>query len=211
MGARIHNADRYPSGRLKTSQAVDRGNPRIAAMRQLFDAKCFQKGGRGKEAYDGIGQLWLIGKLEGYPVESVRLMDVGREFGRLYHQQYSDMAAGIAKYDNVARSTDKRNKYGPLPRKTRDDTRFERMNDTLDLYSDERKAIYELVCRYHNTDGICDWAARIIGDALLSKGFVFDLMELSNRADHDMLQAAIRGLFALHDGEMPGRLERVAA
>lgn len=201
----IHNAARYASGRLKASQPVDRGNPRISAMRQLFDAKCFQKGGRGKEAYDGIGQLWLIGKLDGYPVESNRLLDVGREYARLYHMRYSDMAANIAKYEASDRTTHE------IARRTRDDVKFDRMDGALATHSEERKAIYDLVCKYHHTDSICDWAARLIGDALLSKGFVFDLMELSNPDDHLTLQAAVRGLFALHDGEMPGRLEQRAA
>lgn len=204
MPARIHNAERYASGRLKAAQA-DRGNPRIAALRHLFDAKCFQKGGRGKEGYDGIGQLWLLGKLEGYPVESNRLLEVGREYARLYHQRYSDMAAGIAKYEAADRTTHS------IARRTRDDVKFDRMDSALAPTSDERKAIYDLCCRYHNTDMICDWAARIIADGLLAKGFAFDLMELSGLADQDKLRAAIRGLFALHDGEMPGRLEQRAA
>jgi hypothetical protein len=205
MGSRKNGAERYENGRLKVSQAYDRGNKRISAMRQLFDAKCFQNGGRGKESYDGIGQLWLLGKLEGYPVESNRLLEVGREYARLYHQRYSEMAAGIAKYETADRTTNS------VARRTRDDVKFDRMDSALDVHSQERRAIYDLVCRYHNTDSICDWAARIIGDGLLSRGFVFDLMELSNQGDHQMMEAAVRGLFALHDGEMPGRLERVAA
>lgn len=205
MPARIQNAERYASGRVKASQSVDRGNPRVAAMRHLFDAKCFQRGGRGKESYDGIGQLWLLGKLDGYPVESVRLLEVGREYARLYHQRYSEMAAGIAKYEAADRTTH------AVARRTRDDVKFDRMDSSLAMHSDERIAIYDLCCCYHHTDMICDWAARIIADGLLAKGFVFDLMELSNLEDSDKLDAALRGLFALHDGEMPQRLERVAA
>lgn len=205
MPARKHGVERYNSGRAKVSQEYDRGNPRISAMRQLFDAKCFQKGGRGKEAYDGIGQLWLLGRLDGYPVESNRLLEVGREYARLYHMRYSDMAANVAKYEAADRTTHE------VARRTRDDVKFDRMDAALSTYSDERRAIYDLVCKYHHTDSICDWAARIIGDGLLAKGFVFDLMELSSSEDRRTLDDAVRGLFALHDGEMPGRLERKAA
>jgi hypothetical protein len=202
MPPRILNAERYDNGRIKVSQAVDRGNPRISSMRQLFDAKCFQKGGRGKEAYDGIGQLWLTHRLEGFPIESNRLMDVGREYARLYHQRYSVLGAGIGKYEPSERTTH------AVARRTRDDVKFERMDASLARGSDERRAIYDLVCKYHNTDTICDWAARIIADGLLRRGFVFDIMELSGQADHAMLAYAIRGLFWLHDEELPATFER---
>lgn len=204
MGARISNAQRYESGRLKVSQSYDRGNPRIAGMRQLFDAKCFQKGGRGKESYDGLGQLWLVGKLEGYPVESNRLLDVGREFARLYHMRYAEMAAGISKYESADRTTN------AVARRTRDDVKFDRMDDALARGTREREAVYELVCKYHNTDTICDWAARIICDGI-NRLFIPNVMEIAICSDQRALEAAIRGLFALHDGEMPGRLERRAA
>jgi hypothetical protein len=206
MAGRIQNADRYASGRLKVSQGADRGNPRISTMRQLFDAKCFQKGGRGKEAYDGIGQLWLTHRLEGHQIESVRLMDVGREYARLYHQTYSAMGATVGKYEPSERTTN------AIARRTKDDVKFARMDGSLPEKSMERKAIYDLVCKYHNTDTICDWAARIVADGLLRRGFVFDIMELSNQADHEMLAYAIRGLFWLHDEELPATFEkRVAA
>jgi len=204
MPARNHNAERYPNGRLKVSQAYDRGNERIRRMRELFDAKCFQGGGRGKESGDSIGQLWLCGKFEGFPVESVRLLMVGREYARLWSERYSDMAARTGKYEQTDRSTNQ------VARRTRDDIRFGRMEEAL-AGNDERKAVYDLVCKYYGTDTIVDWAARIVADGLLSRGFVFDIMELAGEEDYQKLAAATRGLFALHDGEMPGRLERRAA
>lgn len=203
MGAREFNVPRYDSGRKRVSQAIDRGNPRISSTRALFDAKCFQKGGRGKESYDGIGQLWLIGKLEGYPIESNRLLEVGREFARLYHQRYAEMAAAVAKYETSDRTTNS------VARRTRDDVKFDRMDTALERGSDERDAVYELVCKYHNTDTICDWAARIICDGI-NRLFLPNAVDISIYDDHRKLTDAIRGLFALHDGEMPGRLEKAA-
>lgn len=204
MPPRKHNSPRYEDGRLKVSQTYDRGNLKIAGMRALYDAKCFQGGGRGRESYDGIGQLWLVGKLEGHPIESVRLLDVGREYARLWHQRYKEMEPKIAKYERSDRST------GGIPRRTKDDVKFERMTDCLPAKSEERHAIYELVCKYHLTDGMQDWVARLVADRLLAKGFVFPLMELSGEEDNRKLEAAIRGLFALHDGELPSRHLRAA-
>jgi hypothetical protein len=54
------------------------------------------------------------------------------------------------------------------------------------------------------------WVRGIIGAELLKRGRIVQFVCVTG-SDYQLLAAAIRGLFSLHDASLPGRYERRAA
>jgi hypothetical protein len=96
----------------------------------------------------------------------------------------------------------------------RHNERLDRMDDALDGY--ERSALMSLlidpiVGSWPSGEEEAPWVRSIIGEALLRKHRTIAFLRMPDGNDYSLLQAAVRGLFCLHDASLPGRYERRAA
>lgn len=189
---------RYPNGRKKpVRKGAERGNDRNFRRRQLFDAAIFEGGGKGKEAHDGVGQLMLIGQLAHPDYESARLMEIGREYARLYHERHSAVAPPSAKLEKVDRST---GESGPARRKKRrEQRRFDMMNDALRDRPKQRATIHELVVDTYWTDQVVGWVSRAViafnTNATHPGLFEFGLIRPDDKAKIDLARAGLATMF----------------
>ncbi|WP_343347617.1 hypothetical protein WJT74_05085 [Sphingomicrobium sp. XHP0239] len=191
-------AERYPNGRKKQEKkGCDRGNKRTHQREQLFSALCFADGGRGKEAHDGVGQLMLIGALDEKDMEPNQLVQVAREYARLYHECLNDVAPTTPQLERVDSSR------APTPaarrRKARDQRRFEAMDDALRERRAEREAVHELAIDTYWNDQIAGWVQRAVVAHMVRTAFPGMRDIQAQPADLATIRLARQGLVRMAD------------
>jgi hypothetical protein len=200
------------NGRLSRSKdALAERNPPplyIIERRNLFawakptpkagEARSERDGEIDQDVCDGIGQLHILGLLDGHGIDALDLRNAGRFFGEHYWTRYRETAPKTGKYERTDKSVS-----GYLG-ETRDDRRFDRMDDVLKGY--ERSVLMSLVVDEAWGDGIVSWAQNLIDEALLAKGKVRGgVVMFPTLEDRARLGACIRGLCAIVDGGMEMR------
>lgn len=227
MGRKKTKGNRSPSGRLKKPGTVnarmnagwDAGNDVVQRRRSLwapivalhqpeyYRTPCGELR-QLDNTMDAIGQLFLLGLLTvpGYDPKALR--DNGREYARLYWGYGYGSPASVANYDQRTSTSPS----SEIPRATADDKRFKAFQALLRGLSCESQAMFDLVVAHEHTGLFVHWADDIIGRELLERGLMPAKVRFPTGNDYALLGAALGGLCALVDGQMPARHEqRIAA
>lgn len=192
---------RYASGKINraaTQQAQrdrDVGEPsaKVVSARDFFSARCFKGGGKGANAGDAIGILWLLGKLDVPDMDDTVLLDCARRwwFGRAVAMR----AVGhkTAKLESSSRSEPSVKESKP----EREYRRFEAMLlDASDYDSDCLRSLMET-----DLDGLmASWVSRIVQTETL-RYVRLPLVELATDLDYHKLDCARRALVTMAGGE----------
>jgi hypothetical protein len=203
-GPRDANGRLIPPG--KFTPAPDH----IIAKRKLYSFVTPTKGPDGRtgeidqDVCDGIGQFHALGLLDGYPIDGLTLRDIGREWRDWFTTLLRKQGFKAGGYERTDKSRE---------REPRHSERLDRMDDALRGH--ERAALMDLlidpvVGSWPMGEEDSPWVRGIIADALLKRGRYVPFVQVSAN-DYQLLAAAIRGLFCLHDASLPGRYERRAA
>jgi hypothetical protein len=203
-------------GLRKADGKLDRGRivsapDHIIAKRSLFSFASATTGPDGRngeidqDVCDGIGQLHALGLLDGYPIDGLELRNIGREWRDWFTTLLRKRGFKIGGYERVDKGHE---------REPRASERMDRMDDALAGY--ERGALMSLlidpvVGSWPLGESDAPWVRSIIGEALLKRGRLPEFTRPPDGNDYQLLNAVIRGLFALHDASLPGRFERRAA
>lgn len=156
---------------------------------------------------DGIGQLWLLGFLDGHGFDDQELRDIGREWRDGYVmllRKSGYKTGGYERMDKgVAHSTYRAS-----------DRRWDKLDSALTGF--DRSAMMSLlvdpvVGSWPDGEHESPWVRAIVGEALIAKGRVVKLLRFPDMNDRELLAACIRGLCSLKDASLPGRYERRAA
>lgn len=206
MGKR-KNGQRTKSGQLSRAKAamIER-NPApsyIINRRNLFSFATPTKGPDGRhgeidqDICDGIGQLHVLGLLDGHGIDAKELRDAGRFFGEHYWTRYRETAPKTGKYERADKS------MSAYLGETAADRKYDRMDDALTGY--DRLVLMSLVVDKAWGDEIVPWAQSLICEALLKRRRPPAFMQFPTMEDRAMLSACIRGLCAIVDGGMEMR------
>jgi len=207
MGRKKTPGNRSAGGRKKKPSTMlgrqkwDYGNDRVQERRNLFDAMCIRSGKAADQAFDGIGQLWALDFLDGHHLDPDVLRDTARKYAFLYWNRNADKAPKTGKAERVGYS---------LP------SLFDRPSDHLferwitDLPHYERQVLEHVTVDYWFSDGCAGFVNRLVSTELLKRKRIPQLLELESAHDRDMLNALLRALFVLVDGQMPARFARAA-
>jgi hypothetical protein len=208
MANKRKSGQRTKSGRLSRSKnAVAERNPPadyIVVRRELFAWASPTKGPDGRhgeldqDICDGIGQLHILGLLDGHGFDAKDLRDAGRFFGEHYWTRYRETAPKTGKYERRDKSMSAW--LGETPA----DRRFDRMDDCLRGY--ERAVLMSLVVDTAWGDEIIPWAQSLIDEGLMAKKKLRSgVIRFPDGNDRAMLEACIRGLCAIVDGGLEMR------
>lgn len=201
--------NRYKNGRKKQpstvaarlAQAWDYGNDRARARRVMFDAMCIKGGKAVDEVHDGIGQLWAVGLLDGHGICDKALRDAGRDYARLYWRTYNATAPKTGKLEPASRTSEN----GEIPDTQGWEVAFRRMDEDLGETREEKAAIVACCVDPWFADGSAGFAVRLVNAELHKLGRGPEFCELPTQQDKETLQALIRGLCLLVDGQLPER------
>jgi hypothetical protein len=182
-------------------------NPVVVARREAFSFVKAEKGGSiDQDIHDAIGQLHVLGLLDGHGHDAKDLRDVGREYAELYWERYEDLAPKVGQLERRSRGTG-----NPPPMNGRY-LRFDRLDDSLPRCGMERTAIHMLLTNHFHSDRMEGWVQRLIAYELVKRGRNVDVPLLLDGATqgHDfyMLGCAIRGLCQLMDASLPARFQQ---
>jgi hypothetical protein len=202
---RPKKAGKRVNGRLSRSKAslLERNPPAdyILERRELFAFATPTKGPDGRhgeldqDICDGIGQLHILGLLDGNTIDGKDLRDAGRFFGEHYWTRYKETAPKTGKYERRDKSV------SAWLGETAADRRFDRMDSALVGY--ERAVLMSLVVDTAWGDEIIPWAQSLIDEGLMNrKRFRKGLIRFPDENDRAMLAACIRGLCVIVDGGM---------
>ena len=182
-------------------------NPMVIAKRETFSFVKAEKGGSiDQDIHDAIGQLHVLGLLDGHGHEAKDLRDVGREYAELYWERYEDLAPKVGQLERRSRGTG-----NPPPINGRY-VRFDRLDESLPRCGMERTAIHMLLTEHFHSDKMAGWVQRLIDRELLERGRAVNRIIIidSHTFAHDryMLGCAIRGLNMLMDASLPARFQQ---
>jgi hypothetical protein len=208
MGRPKSKGQRTAKGRLSRSKlAMGERNPApdyILERRDLFAFATPTKGPDGRhgeldqDICDGIGQLHILGLLDGHGLDAKDLRDAGRFFGEHYWTRYRETAPKTGKYERTDKSV------SAYLGETAADRRFDRMDDALSGF--DRQVLMSLVVDTAWGDEIIPWAQSLIDESLLSrKKFRKGVIRFPDEHDRAMLGALVRGLCVIVDGGMEMR------
>jgi hypothetical protein len=198
--------------------ADDRGRPneRIMALRKLFsfvnppvDKRLDGRNGEiDSEICDAVGQMAALGLFDGHGHDPVEMVRSGRFWGCHYAALlcYGGRGAKVSGYERGDKSEN-------IACQTKADIIFDRMNDGLGDY--EREVLITLLVDPligTTPEGAnATWADALIAEGLRERGRLVSCAMFPSLHDRELLNAAIRGLCALVDGQLPARFERRAA
>jgi hypothetical protein len=176
----------------------------ILERRNLFAFATPTKGPDGRhgeldqDICDGIGQLHILGLLDGHGFDGKDLRDAGRFYGDHYWSRYKATAPRVGQYERVDRSVSE------YLGETAADRRFDRMDTALQGY--ERDVLMSLVVDKAWGDEIAPWAQSLIDEAL-SERRKFRKAPIMFPTEHErgLLAALIRALCVILDGGMEMR------
>jgi hypothetical protein len=205
---RPKKAGKRVNGRLsRAKSAMMERNPApdyILARRELFAFATPTKGPDGRhgeldqDICDGIGQLHILGLLDGHGIDAKDLRDAGRFFGEHYWTRYRETAPKTGKYERQDKS------MSAWLGETAADRRFDRMD--LALTGFERSVLMSLVVDTAWGDELIPWAQSLIDEGLRERRkFRAGVIRFPDEHDRAMLAACIRGLVAIVDGGMEMR------
>lgn len=207
MAGRNRKAGKRVNGRLSRAKlAIAERNPApdyIINRRQLFAFATPSKGPDGRhgeidqDICDGIGQLHVLGLLDGNGIDPKELRDAGRFYGEHYWTRYRETAPKTGKYERADKSV------SAYLGETAADRKFDRMDEALQGF--ERHVLMTLVVDTAWGDEIIPWAQSIICEELLKRGKLVPLMMFPTCEDREMLKACVRGLCVVADGGMEYR------
>lgn len=205
--ANKRKAGKRVNGRLSRSKAAlaERNPPAdyILERRHLFAFATPTKGPDGRvgeidqDICDGIGQLHILGLLDGHGFDAKDLRDAGRFFGEHWWNRYRETGPKTGKYERTDKSV------SAYLGETSSERRFARMDAVLTGY--ERDVLMSLVVDKAWGDEIVFWAKAIIDHELLGRGKAPRFMRFPTGEDYAMLAACIRGLVAIYDGGLEMR------
>lgn len=210
---------RTKSGRLSVSaEALAERNPpadrvlqRRAAFARFSNARktlfVTDKDGGLKpvdQTCDGIGQLWLLGFLDGHGIDPDELLEKGRFWGTHYASllTYGGQGASVAGYERSDKGRSE-------PRESAADRAFDRMMDGLG--EDELDVLIALLvdpiigCTPNATE-VVPWVQSLVHFRLFKEAdVVVSRMKFPGTHEEAMLATAIRGLCQLVDGALEPR------
>jgi hypothetical protein len=174
-------------------------SPKIKAERDLFNAQCFQGGGHGAQCYDPLGQLFLIGKLNGIvgyrmsgaPVDlpAKQLLEDGRGYWNAREFYFREVGTKVGSHERSSRETGTRK----ATKLEREYLRYDRLLKGTRQYDID--CLHEIMEVRGGEFGMP--VSRIIQTGLLAKSFRLPFAELSCDRDEAILEGAIRTLIAL--------------
>jgi hypothetical protein len=199
------------SGPRKHDGSLERGKlvpppDHIVARRKLFSFVVSEKGGSiDQDTCDGIGQFHALGLLDGQPIDGLELRNIGREWRDWFVTLLRRQGFKAGGYERMDKAKE---------REPRHNERLDRMDDSLSGY--ERHALYSLlidpvVGSWPCGEQDAPWVRSIVAEELLKRNRYVASFRFPDAHDRQLLEAAIRGLFALYDASLPGRYERRAA
>lgn len=182
----------------------------IDLRRKLFSFVTPTKGPDGRvgeidqDVCDGIGQLCALGLFDGQPIDPAYLRDAGRVWRDGYTQVLRKSGYKTGGYERMDKAKEQ---VSYTPR----DEAFDHMDMALTGF--ERAALLSLlvdpiVGSWPDGEQETPWVRALICEALLGRGRLPPLCRLPDSNDRGLLQAAIRGLFALYDASLPTRKEQ---
>jgi hypothetical protein len=179
----------------------------IMERRRLFAwAKPTPKVGEGRserdgeidqDVCDGIGQLHILGLLDGHGHDALDLRNAGRFYGEHYWRRYQDTAPNVSKYERSDRST------GGYLGESAADRKFDRMDGALQGY--EREVLMSLVVDRAWGDEIVPWALALIHEGLRERGKFVKCGMFPSDHERGLLAALVRALCVIHDGGLEMR------
>lgn len=195
-------------GPRKADGSLERGKlvtapDHILKRRELFSFVVSEKGGSmDQDTCDGIGQMHALGLLDGHPIDAKDLRDVGREWRDWLTTILRRQGYKVGGYERMDKSRE---------REPRHNERIDRMDLALEGF--ERGALYSLlidpvVGSWPMGEMESPWVRSIIGEALLKRGRIVKFCKFPDANDRELLNAAIRGLFALYDASLRAPYER---
>jgi hypothetical protein len=197
---------------------------RVQQRRALYAWLVPTKGpeGRGgsidQDVCDGIGQLHALGLLDGHGFEAQDLRDKGREWRDLWVTWMRRSAMIGGGFEPKMDGTPTLDPFYADALTEAQRERFEKLDRGLESF--ERSVLLSLLVDPvvgSRPDGKDDaaWVMSHIAYALLEKKKPIPQwmqpVRFPDAYDHNLLQAAIRGLCVLVDGSLPARFERRAA
>jgi len=197
-GARRHKSGKIAEPTTRGErEARARPNVRVVLRNRSFNSHHFKGGGKGDQSGDGIGQLWLCHKLDHHGIPDTDLLNVGRLYASLWFNRYP-AAPKTAQFEIRSRTS------GDPPEVTGGDILFNRMDDALPLFSSERKALFDLLIATHWQDAVAPFVTAVVNSFRLARGLpVAGYLETDR--DRETTEAALRGLFLLHDATIRPR------
>lgn len=199
-------SDKLAAAIKKTDDGKDKApaSPRVGAVRDMFNARCFKGGRQAQHAGDAIGQLWLTGKLDVRGMDETRLLAATRCWWNGREEVLKDVASKPAKFERASRSSS--SSAAPNKRE-RDYYRYEAfLRDANDYDYDMLKDLMDVSLEGHPPY----WVARIIQTEVL-RYFILPLVELACASDYDKLEAAKRAMIAMAGSEAVEALKKQAA
>lgn len=191
---------RTKSGQLSRAlDALQARNPPanyILDRRKLFSFASPTRGPDGRvgeidqDICDGIGQLHILGLLDGPGIDALDLRNAGRFFGEHYWTRYRATAPKTGSYERTDKSVS-----GYLG-ETAADRRFDRMDAALRGH--DREVLMSLVVDPAWGDEIVPWAHNLICEALLGRGRFPPSMMMPTLEDRERLNVLRRALLAIH-------------
>lgn len=182
----------------------------ITEKRNLFSFVSPTKGPDGRageidqDICDGIGMFHALGLLDGHPIDGLELRNIGREWRDFYTSMLRRQGFKAGGYERMDKA---------VPKEPRVSERLDRMD--LALSGHERRVLMDLlvdpvVGSWPLGESDAPWVRGIIAEGLLKRGKVVKLCKFPDCHDRALFDAAVRGLFALHDASLPSRWERAA-
>jgi hypothetical protein len=210
-GRKRKDGPRDKSGRLIPLGKFTPPPEHILERRRLFSFFSPTKGPDGRvgeidqDVCDGIGQFHALGLLDGYPIDGLELRNVGREWRDWFVTLLRRQGFKAGGYERMDKARE---------REPRVSERLDRMDDALAGF--ERSALMSLlidpvVGSWPCGEECAPWVRSLVAKGLLEKKRVVKFVRFPDANDYALLNAAVRGLFTLHDAALPGRYERRAA
>ena len=173
--------------------------PHILERRALFSFVEAPKGGNiDPDIRDAVGQLQVLGLLDGYPADPVAMRDAARDYSDLYWRRYPETAPKMGKFERSDKSSNS------FDGETADDRRFDRMDAVLK--ADQRMWVFSAVCDRQWGDDFEPWVAGLIAEALLKRGKVVKFCQFPSAEDYARLRSLCQGLCTLVYGATPQRI-----
>ena len=195
-GARIGN-------RLSRALAaiMDRNPPaqHILDRRGRFSFLVSKGGATDRDTCDGIGQLQVLGLLDGYEADTTAMVSAGREYTEMRRMRYNITDTKIGSAERSSRSS------SSFDGETSRDRKYDRMDDAIS--SADKDWLLTLT---ETSDEVVPWALALINEALLKRGIVAKFAKFPTCEDRARLASVCRGLCALAGGALPER-RRLAA
>lgn len=200
MGRKKSKGQRTASGRLSRSAEAlaDRNPPAdyVIARRNLFAFVTPTKGPEGRtgtidqDICDGIGQLHALGLLDNPHCDAQDMRDKGREWRNHYCKLLRASGYKTGGYERMDKGVNE-------VRYTGTDARFDQMDSALTGF--ERSCLLSLlvdpvVGSWPDGNDNAPWVESLIGEALLKRGKIVQMLRFPDSYDRSKLEAVVRGL-----------------